>query len=175
MAGRPHQAGQVGQGEIQSANVDDVSRVSECAMATIEQGLCPVSGTKGKQVDMATVKCLLAVSLSVIQDRQYYFCRDVDCPVVYFAADAAQTFSVQDVRERVYQKNPEDSSVPVCYCFRYTVGDIREAADRAAASRIVDAINAGIHAGQCACDWRNPQGDCCLGNVAALAKKYRPD
>ena len=40
--------------------------------------------------------------------------------------------------------------------------------DRAA---LIDDIDAGIQAGQCACDLRNPQGSCCLGNVRGLVKR----
>jgi len=36
-------------------------------------------------------------------------------------------------------------------------------------SLIIEDIQAGITAGQCACDLRNPQGTCCLGNVQKLA------
>jgi hypothetical protein len=35
----------------------------------------------------------------------------------------------------------------------------------------VDDINTGISAEQCACDLRNPQGSCCLGNVRGLIKR----
>jgi hypothetical protein len=49
------------------------------------------------------------------------------------------------------------------------VGDIR-AASLGARTAIVDDINTGISAGQCACDLRNPQGSCCLGNVRGLIK-----
>lgn len=136
-----------------------------------ERGICPVSGSKGKKVDTATVKCLLSVSLSEVQSTQYYFCRDADCPIVYFTGDGTRTFRVQDIRERVFQKEPKSSDVLVCYCFRYTVGDVVSENVTETPSQIVDAINAGIRAGQCACDWRNPQGDCCLGNVIALSKR----
>lgn len=134
------------------------------------EGFCPVSGAKGKRVDSATVKCLLSVSLQVIRDTQYYFCRDKQCAVVYFTGDGLQTITQSEVRERVYQKEPDSSSVLVCYCFRYTVGAICDEARKADASLIVEAINSGIRQNQCACDWRNPQGDCCLGNVKALIK-----
>ena len=137
-----------------------------------EEGVCPVSGTKGKRLGTATVKCLLSVSLKAVNDAQYYFCREADCPVVYFTGDGTQVFGPSDVRERVFQKEPNSDSVLVCYCFRYTLGDIREEAEKTGARSIIEAINAGVHAGQCACDWRNPQGDCCLGNVRALARKY---
>ena len=70
----------------------------------------------------------------------------------------------------MYQKEPEAGEVFVCYCFRHTTGDLLVASteDRGA---ILDDINTGINAGQCACDLRNPQGSCCLGNVRSLIKK----
>jgi hypothetical protein len=89
---------------------------------------------------------------------------------VYFSADGEQTFTVDQVRERVYQKEPEAEDVFVCYCFGHKVGDLRTASpdDRSA---IVEDINTGINAGQCACDLRNPQGSCCLGNVRNMIKR----
>jgi hypothetical protein len=84
---------------------------------------------------------------------------------VYYAPDG-QTFTQPMVRERVFQKDPHSAATPVCYCFAYTVGDMTAAPEHA---RIVLDIKAGIKAGQCACDLRNPQGTCCLGNVLALA------
>ena len=33
---------------------------------------------------------------------------------------------------------------------------------------MIAAVEAGIRAGKCACDIRNPQGSCCLGNVRAV-------
>src|SRR5450432_589397 len=142
---------------------------------TIKDGICPVSGTKGKLVDTATVKCLLNMSLTAVSGTLYYFCRDAHCPVVYFTSDGTQIFKLPEVRERVYQKEPDSDSVMVCYCFRYTLGDIRLEATKSHTSQIVEAINAGIRAGQCACDWRNPQGDCCLGNVTTLVAKFHAD
>lgn len=134
-------------------------------------GFCPVSGARGRKVDTATVKCLLKVSLKAVTHQPYYFCPDGECAVVYFAEDGSHTFNIPDVRERVFQKEPESSDVLVCYCFRYALDDIQQERGSADDSQIVAAIRAGIQAGQCACDWRNPQGDCCLGNVVALIKK----
>jgi hypothetical protein len=70
----------------------------------------------------------------------------------------------------VYQKGPETQDVPVCYCFHHTVGDLRAASPQQRTA-IREDINTGINAGQCACDLRNPQGSCCLGNVRALIKQ----
>jgi hypothetical protein len=50
------------------------------------------------------------------------------------------------------------------------VGEIRAASPEARTS-LLDDITTGIQADQCACDMRNPQGSCCLGNVRALIKR----
>jgi CopZ-like zinc binding protein len=131
---------------------------------------CPVCGKTGKPVQEQTVKSLLSVSLRQVRDVQYLFCRTQTCPVVYFSSDGDQTFSVEQVRERVYQKEPEAADVPVCYCFHHTVGDLRAVSPQKR-NAIVEDINTGINTGQCACDLRNPQGSCCLGNVRAMIKQ----
>jgi hypothetical protein len=131
---------------------------------------CRECGKTGKPVDGQTVKSLLCVSLREIKEVQYLFCRTENCPVVYFSSDTEQVFTVRDVREHVYQKGPEAAEVFVCYCFRHTVGELR-ATSHEGRIAIVDNINTGISAGQCACNLRNPQGSCCLGNVNRLIKQ----
>jgi hypothetical protein len=119
-------------------------------------------------VEGQTVKAMLAVSLRAISTADYRFCPTATCPVVYFTVDGTQTFTSDHVRERVYQKAPGAADVFVCYCFRHTVGEVQTAPDPAT---IVADITTGIQAGQCACDLRNPQGSCCLGNVRALGRQ----
>lgn len=131
---------------------------------------CPACGEKGKPVQGQTVKALLLVSLREVQEVEYLFCKTQTCPIVYFSPDGKQTFTVEQVRERVYQKEPDAEEVFVCYCFRHTVGEIRAASSEARAALVED-INAGINTEQCACDLRNLQGSCCLGNVRALIKR----
>ncbi len=132
---------------------------------------CPECGQKGKPVQGQTVKAMLSVSLREVQDVEYMFCRTRNCPVVYFSPDDAQTFSTAQVRERVYQKEPDADDVFICYCFRHTARAVRHATPEARAA-IVDDIKAGINVGQCACDLRNPQGSCCLGNVQGVIRQY---
>ena len=128
---------------------------------------CPSCGAKGKRVELATVKAMLGVSLRRLGSRRYRFCGTAACPVVYFAEDADEVFTVDEVRERVFQKEPEADDVFVCYCFRHTQGALRQAGALGQAS-IIEEIEAGIQAGQCACELRNPKGSCCLGNVRAV-------
>jgi hypothetical protein len=132
---------------------------------------CPECGHTGQPVQGQTVKALLSVSLRAVRDAEYLFCRTETCPVVYFSSDGQQTFTSGAVRERVYQKEPTAADMPICYCFRHTVGDLRMGSAEARAA-ILDDINTGIDAGQCACDLRNPQGSCCLGNVRILVRQF---
>ncbi len=131
---------------------------------------CPECGKAGKAVQGQTVKALLSVSLRETRNVEYLFCRTRTCRVVYFSADGEQTFTAEQVRERVYQKEPDAEDVFVCYCFRHTVGHVR-AASPETRTAIMDDINTGIKASQCACDLRNPQGSCCLGNLRGLIKR----
>lgn len=136
-----------------------------------QPGYCPVTRTKGKRVGGATVKSMLSVSLRAVRDVQYYFCRESNCDVVYFSEDGEQLFYTHDIRERVYQKEPQSPDVSICYCFQHSLGAIQQEFESAGKTSAIDDINAGIQSGQCACDWRNPQGDCCLGNVHRLIKQ----
>ncbi len=133
--------------------------------------LCPECRERGKPVDSLTVKAMLSVSLAQVRPVAYLFCGTTDCPVVYFSEDGEQTFTTAQVRERVQQKEPSSGDVFVCYCFRHTPDSIRAEWETTGRSTAIDAVNAGIRAGQCACDIRNPQGSCCLGNVRAVVKQ----
>lgn len=136
---------------------------------------CPECGKTAKPVQGQTVKALLSVSLRMVRGTDYLFCRTQTCPIVYFSPSGEQTFMLEHMRERVYQKEPDAGDVWVCYCFRHTVSDVRAAspADRAA---ILEDIDTGIKTGKCACDLRNPQGSCCLGNVRGLIQRLgQPD
>ena len=130
---------------------------------------CPTNQRVGPKLDTLTVKSLLAVPLTAVSsEASYRFCPAPDCPTAYYRADGQQVFTESELRERVYQKHADDPNSVICYCFGHTVGDIQAELAQGAASTIVERIQAGIQAGQCACDIRNPQGHCCLGNVRVL-------
>jgi hypothetical protein len=125
-------------------------------------------------VDLETVKAMLSVSLRALEpSTQHYFCRRGKCSVVYFAAQAL--FTTDEVRVPVHQKHPESSDVPVCYCFTHTPDSIRAEWLAIAISTVVADITTGIKAGQCACEIRNPQGACCLGNVRKVVKRIQQE
>jgi hypothetical protein len=87
------------------------------AAAVTPSNRCPTCGQQGKKVEGLTLKAMLGVSLLVVRDVSYLFCRTAACPVVYFSADGSQSFTKEQVRVPVYQKEPNDESGLVCYCF----------------------------------------------------------
>lgn len=130
---------------------------------------CPVSGTRGKQVDLVTVKALLTeAALARLQHASHYFCPDAICDIVYFDA-GGRTYSTSEVRVPVWQKaQPGDRMV--CYCFGETETVIREEIMEIGRSASEQRIRAHIAAGRCACEIRNPRGVCCLGDVIAATE-----
>ncbi len=143
--------------------------------ATSRPVRCPTNQQVGKVVDTLTVKAMLAVPLTQILPVEYRFCRDPNCPTVYYGVNLPQLFTEADLRERVYQKHLHEEDVFVCYCFRHTMQSIRTELQTTGKSTVLEAINAGIQAGQCACDIRNPQGSCCLGNVRAVVQRLQSE
>lgn len=91
----------------------------------------------------------------------YRFCASPDCLVVYYAP--GHTFEKDHLSVRVFQKE-RDPATLVCYCFGYTLATIASAPTAALAD-----INKLVKQGRCACELRNPQGTCCLGNIKRLA------
>jgi len=135
--------------------------------------LCPGSQTIGLKVDLVTVKALVnANALRRLDGRAYRFCPAPDCDIVYFDSAADSIFRKRDLGIRVGQKETEDP-VPLCYCFNFTLADLRREIAAAGRTEIPAMITAEVNAGHCACEVRNPQGSCCLGNVTATVKSLQ--
>jgi hypothetical protein len=134
-------------------------------------GACPTNNKVGKLIDILSLKAMLSRPLTDLRPVDYRFCPDTDCPTVYYSEDGMQTFMEVDLRERVFQKHPQEADVFVCYCFRHTYRDVSVDAAETGGTKIVAVIYQAIQNGQCACEIRNPQGCCCLGNVSALVKE----
>lgn len=141
--------------------------------ADTDPALCPVSGTVGLKVGLITVKALLkGNALRRLEGKAYRFCPEPACDIVYFDREADSIFEKRDLRVRVGQKESEDP-IPVCYCFDITMADLRKQLTLAGETDIPAMIAAEVKAGHCACEVRNPQGSCCLGNVSNAVKRIR--
>lgn len=137
------------------------------------QAACPSCGAEGRPVADKTIRAILgpthaASSMLAVERR---FCRTPSCEVVYYGEDGG-TIAKRDVPVRVGLKEREDP-VPLCYCFGFSRADIRSELASGGQCTIPARIAAGIKAGRCACEIRNPSGACCLGEVNRAVEQER--
>ncbi len=74
----------------------------------------------------------------------------------------------------VTQKDSSDD-VHVCYCFNFKRSDIRRDLVQKGSTDIPQQVKKGIAEGRCDCERKNPQGACCLGNIAAAVKAIQAE
>jgi hypothetical protein len=131
---------------------------------------CPSCGEPGRPVGVVTLKHMVRPEfLEVVNKPGFLFCRTAHCAVVYFHPES-ETLEKSDLRVRVGLKETVDP-VPVCYCFGFTERMLLEEIQASGRTTIPQRIAAEMKAEHCACEVRNPQGSCCLGNVKAAEKR----
>ncbi len=129
---------------------------------------CPDCGHAGRKVGRITLLALLRPeALERRSAAEHRFCPTASCDVVYFGA--REVFRRDDVLVPVFQKEQEGERT-VCYCFAVRETEIRREVEAAGRSASAARVKALVQAERCACEVRNPQGSCCLGNVAAVAR-----
>ena len=125
---------------------------------------CPICGNPGRQVAALTLDHHAPPALRAGFGDEATFCLNPACDVVY-CNTAGKTIRHGQTVLPVTIKDPGDD-VYVCYCFRHKRGDIRRDLAEKGKTDIPDEIKKGIREGSCDCERQNPQGACCLGNVA---------
>jgi hypothetical protein len=137
------------------------------------QAVCPVSGTPSRKMQRRTLEHLLKPEkLGSLREVQYYYCKEPTCNVVYFSNEKVPLLTTEDLAVKVFVKDQGDD-VPVCYCFNWTRGRIKQQIKETGNSTAALEIAREIKAGNCACDVKNPKGECCLGDVNAIVKAAR--
>ena len=143
----------------------DVSRAEPAAA----QAVCPLFALTGLTVERITVKAMLRPdALARLSAPGHRFCATPGCPIVYFGS--GETFKTGDITTPVFQKEPPGHRT-VCYCFGVTEADLRSEIAHAGRSEAGARIAAHVKAERCACEVKNPQGSCCLGNVASVLRE----
>lgn len=135
-----------------------------CCRPTSVALACPVCGKQGRKVGKETLDHHLERSSRARFGDEAGFCPNPVCEVVYFNGKA--TVRKGETVLAVTQKDLGDE-VFVCYCFEHKRGDLRRDLAQRGVTDIPDRIKKGIKEGRCDCERKNPQGACCLGNVAA--------
>jgi hypothetical protein len=107
-------------------------------------------------------------ALARLSAPEHRFCPTATCPVVYFGYE--EVFCREELLVPVFQKEPAGNRT-VCYCFGETEGSIRKEIEETGHPMASERIAALVKADRCACEVRNPQGSCCLGNIATVTKE----
>lgn len=129
---------------------------------------CPDCRTESRSVPYETMYHLLEPfpARTVDPDESYGVCRERSCPVLYFSSDQRQTWDRSDARTTIGFKQPEDEAPhPVCYCFGYTEENIAEEIEQTCESTVIEWITERVQNEECACEYKNPTGRCCLGDI----------
>lgn len=138
------------------------------------QYICPLSKDKGLHVDLITVKSLVKDPLqtNVRLEEIYTFCKNPECPIVYFSKDPTHYFETTDLKEKVTQKD-KGLDVKVCYCFGHTRESVLNELKTSGGTTVLQAIKEKMKNPGCFCEVSNPQGSCCLGNFSSWVKEAK--
>lgn len=94
--------------------------------------------------------------------------------MLYFSFDHNQVWKTSDARPSVGFKQPQDQwTQPVCYCFGYTKENIAKEIEKTGESTAVEWISKRVQNDECACEFKNPTGRCCLADVQRAVKKAK--
>jgi Zinc binding domain len=141
-----------------------------CGHPAKPRTVCPSCGGPGRAIDQATVLALLRPEpLARLGDDEHSFCSAPECSTVYFGD--RESFRREDLAAPVFQKETPGARV-VCYCLGIREDRIHQEMEDAGASASADRIRELVRSGQCRCDVVNPQGTCCLGQVAGIERSF---
>lgn len=145
----------------------------DCCRVTTTLCPCPVCGNTGRKVTSLTLDNHVPNPLREKLGNEATFCLNPNCDVIYCSPSE---FVVRkgETKSAVTIKDPGDD-VYVCYCFKHARGNIRRDLQEKGTTDIPDQIRQGVKEGLCNCEKNNPQGACCLGNVANAIKAIQKE
>lgn len=133
-----------------------------CSNRSSQSGMqnCPQCGQSCKSVAMRTLyhQVRFPENHSIALDS-YYFCTAKECSMGYFSQTG---HSIPKQALRSYQDIAEDK---ICYCFDINASVLTE--DNA--ETLKNFVIQKTKSGDCACEIRNPSGQCCLANFKKLS------
>lgn len=139
--------------------------MSNCCLSTRPKEMiyCPECGTESISVTLRTLyhQLLFPQNFNISLNR-FYFCPSKTCVIAYFSLDGIR-FAKMDLR--TYQEILQDM---LCYCFDITAEDFCKALVAQRGDTITDFVKQLTKTGQCACEVKNPAGQCCLAKFKQL-------
>ncbi len=119
--------------------------------------MCPSCGLSGKRVELKTLYHQIRFpENSELSSGTYFFCLSKECAVGYFL-DTGHIIPKQHLR--TFQEIEDDK---LCYCFDINTEHYLSALNANNADTIKNFVVQRTKSGDCACDIKNPSGQCCL-------------
>jgi hypothetical protein len=102
--------------------------------------------------------------------QRFWVCRSPACEVVYFGEQDTR-LTAKELTVHPDFKHGSDGLL--CYCFQHRRSDlVRELVETGCIS-LFDDIKSEVQAGNCACEVKNPTGNCCLSEVQAAIRELQ--
>lgn len=129
---------------------------------------CPQCGISCKNISMKTIFHQVKFpDILNIDNDNYFYCADKTCSIGYFSHDG-KTISKNQLRAFTEPQNDK-----LCYCFDINTEHYVNSLKNETADRIKNFVIQKTKAGECACEIRNPSGQCCLANFKQLEKEFK--
>lgn len=142
--------------------------MSNCCSTNQLPRACPQCDTAGKNVKMLTLYHQVRFPENQeIPTDTYYFCPNKECPTAYFSSAG---INIPKQHLRTHQDIQNDK---LCYCFDIDEADFQTALTANNAEILKNFVMQRTKSGECACELRNPSGQCCLVNFKHLEKEHR--
>ena len=141
-----------------------------CAHNTLKTAsqACPRCETTSKRVEMRTLyhHVRFPDNQAIISDN-YYFCPSKDCATAYFSTSGnniakQQLTTYQDIQDG-----------KLCYCFDIDVTEYLLTITTNHSKAVKNFVIERTKLGECACEFRNPSGQCCLGKFKQLDLEFK--
>jgi hypothetical protein len=127
---------------------------------------CPQCGTSSKSISMKTIFHQVKFpEISSVETGSYFHCAGESCSVGYFSQEG---LVIPKHQLRAF----DELNNKLCYCFDVNVEQYIQALKDNTASEIKKFVIQKTKSGDCACEIRNPSGQCCLASFKQLEKKW---
>ncbi|MCW9014294.1 MAG: hypothetical protein OQL06_10970 [Gammaproteobacteria bacterium] len=141
-----------------------------CTCEQISKTTCPECGNACTSVSDKTLRQHLNYPLNTqIKPGNYFFCSTLACEVGYFSSTGILA------RKNQLREFNNINQGWLCYCFDISrdqyIDDLLNKRDQETLAFVIEQTRSG----QCACEVRNPSGQCCLADFKKIKAAYNKE
>ena len=126
---------------------------------------CPQCGVSCKNISMKTIFHQIRFpEILEVSEGNYHYCAEKTCSVGYFSQEGVIILKEQ------LRAFGEPQNNRLCYCFDVNTEQYINALKGNSVDKIKKFVIQKTKSGDCACEIRNPSGQCCLASFKQLEK-----